>query len=815
MFQNLNEDTIDLNSKNDLRNEEKNKFNILGNVFSKENLVIYIVSFMLSFISLGGDFSIFSISLLGACLAFSIPALGIVVISLLGNLIKFGTGGAVEYLLTALVMIATLFIIKPRYNEQERNEKIKIGKNVFIATFLIGILKILMSTFTLYDILSTITLSTIALVFYKIFVNSLPVVQEFYTKRAFSIEEVIGASLLFAIAVAAFGDSSIYGFNIRNVFSILIVMILGWKNGILVGTTSGVTIGVTLGVISNNEPIMIAAYAISGMIAGVLNRFGKIGVVIGFALGNVVLAYVSNGYTVELIHFKEILLASVGLLLVPKNLQIDLEEFIGNSKFLPMAGERALNKSKEVAESLNNVSKAINQMATTYEEEPATKDEVNKEKEENKKIFVSELLNNLEPYKDNMLYDDIADVNGKIIDKIFNLLLDKQEITRQDLLKIFADCNSYIIGFDDKDISKRLEENIMQIVRTINVSYKVSKSGFIWKKKIAQNKKNVEKQLKGVSKAIESMAKGLKEDIENEEKYVKEKQQIIELLEQRNIELQDLSIKKENRFVVEIYRKENLETTKIKTIEKILTKILGEKVVLNDQKDTGEKLTFISDDKYVMAMGTANMTKTKSKFSGDSTLTVRLNDGKYLIAISDGMGSGKEAKENSSKVLKLLENLLVSGFDKNISLDLINNALINQNKESFVTLDIAIIDLYLGNVEFIKSAACPTYIKHGKKVQMIKSNSLPTGIIEGSKIQTYDKDIEQGEIIVLCSDGILDSNVEYKNKELWIKYLLEDIETTNTQKIANLILEESIDNNYGVAKDDMSVLVCKFRKKEI
>ena len=815
MFQNLNEDTIDLNSKNDLRNEEKNKFNILGNVFSKENLVIYIVSFMLSFISLGGDFSIFSISLLGACLAFSIPALGIVVISLLGNLIKFGTGGAVEYLLTALVMIATLFIIKPRYNEQERNEKIKIGKNVFIATFLIGILKILMSTFTLYDILSTITLSTIALVFYKIFVNSLPVVQEFYTKRAFSIEEVIGASLLFAIAVAAFGDSSIYGFSIRNVFSILIVMILGWKNGILVGTTSGVTIGVTLGVISNNEPIMIAAYAISGMIAGILNRFGKIGVVIGFALGNVVLAYVSNGYTVELIHFKEILLASVGLLLVPKNLQIDLEEFIGNSKFLPMAGERALNKSKEVAESLNNVSKAINQMATTYEEKPATKDEVNKEQEENKKIFVSELLNNLEPYKDNMLYDDIADVNGKIIDKIFNLLLDKQEITRQDLLKIFADCNSYIIGFDDKDISKRLEENIMQIVRTINVSYKVSKSGFIWKKKIAQNKKNVEKQLKGVSKAIESMAKGLKEDIENEEKYVKEKQQIIELLEQRNIELQDLSIKKENRFVVEIYRKENLETTKIKTIEKILTKILGEKVVLNDQKDTGEKLTFISDDKYVMAMGTANMTKAKSKFSGDSTLTVRLNDGKYLIAISDGMGSGKEAKENSSKVLKLLENLLVSGFDKKISLDLINNALINQNKESFVTLDIAIIDLYLGNVEFIKSAACPTYIKHGKKVQMIKSNSLPTGIIEGSKIQTYDKDIEQGEIIVLCSDGILDSNVEYKNKELWIKYLLEDIETTNTQKIANLILEESIDNNYGVAKDDMSVLVCKFRKKEI
>ena len=805
MFQNLNESTIDLKRMED---EEKSKLNIFSKVFSKENIVIYVVAFMLSFVSLGGDFSIFSVSLLGACLAFSIPALGILVISLIGNLLKFGVGGAVEYLLTALVMIATLFIIKPHYNEQERNEKIKIGKNVFIACLLIGLAKILMSTFTLYDILSTITLSIIGLVFYKIFVNSLVVVQEFYKNRAFSIEEVIGASLLFAIALGAFGSA------ITNVFSILIVMILGWKNGILVGTTSGVTIGVTLGVITNNEPIMIAAYAISGMIAGILNRFGKIGVVIGFTLGNIVLAYVSNGYTVELIHFKEILVASIGLLLVPKNLQIDLEEFIGNSKFLPSSGGRALNKSKEVAESLNNVSKAIDKIAVTYGNEEVSEDDVNNEQEENKRIFISELLNNLESYKDNMLYDDIADVNGNIIDKIFEFLVDKQEITRKDLLQIFAENNSYIIGFDDKDISKKLEENIMQIVRTINISYKVAKSDFIWKKKIEQNKRNVHKQLAGVSKAIENMAKNLEKDIENEDNFIKEKQEVIALLEQKEIEVQDIVIKKESRYLIEIYLKENIETAKIEIISKILTKILEEKIVLNQEASVGKKLDFLSDDKYVMAMGVANKTKTKSEISGDNTLTIRLKDGKYLLAISDGMGSGREANKSSNEALNLLENLLLSGFDKNISLDLINNALINQNKESFASLDIAIVDLYQANVEFIKSAACPTYIKQGKKVQMVKSNSLPTGIIEESKIQTFDKDIKSGDIMVLCSDGILDSNVEYKNKELWIKYLLEDIETTNTRKIANLILEEAIDNNYGVAKDDMSIIVCKFRKKE-
>ena len=73
-----------------------------------------------------------------------------------------------------------------------------------------------------------------------------------------------------------------------------------------------------------------------------------------------------------------------------------------------------------------------------------------------------------------------------------------------------------------------------------------------------------------------------------------------------------------------------------------------------------------------------------------------------------------------------------------------------------------------------------------------------------------DKDIQSGDMMLLCSDGILDSNIEYKNKELWIKYLLEDIETTNTRKVADLVLNEAIDNNYGAIKDDMSVIVCKF-----
>ena len=112
--------------------KENHKVNIFSNVFAIKNIAIYIISLMLSMVGIGGEFSVFSISMLGACFASSVPALGVMIASLIGNLIKYGVGGALGYFLTSLILVITLVVIKPRYNEKERNEKIKIGKNIFL-----------------------------------------------------------------------------------------------------------------------------------------------------------------------------------------------------------------------------------------------------------------------------------------------------------------------------------------------------------------------------------------------------------------------------------------------------------------------------------------------------------------------------------------------------------------------------------------------------------------------------------------------------------------------------------------------------------
>lgn len=717
-----------------------------------------------------------------------------------------------------LIFFASFLVKEPTYNDSTRNEKIKLGKRIFFASLIVNVIKVFIKQFLIYDLLVAITVSMVVYIFYKIFVNALGLITNYNEKMAFSIEEVLASSLLASIALCALQDIQILGFSIRNVLSIFIVLVLGWKNGVLVGTTAGATIGVTLGIIANSEPMVVASYAISGMIAGILNRFGKIGVICGFVLGNVVLSYVSNGLISNLIVFKEILIAGVALLAVPRNINLKIENIIGENKFLPIGVNRGLNKSKETVSKLNNVSKMVNEMANTYKDVAATVVDEQDIKEKNKQTFIAELLNNIENMKENILYDSIENVEGEIVDEIFNKLLEKQFIKEKDLIKILAKNNNYVVGFGEDE--EKLDRDIEKMTQAINSAYRIGKMNFVWSARLKEEKQNFESQLKGVSRAISNIAKNLDEENYAQELFDDKKEQIALILKQKEILLQEISITKKDggRFNVELYIEQNERNDIKDIILNILNKVLEEKMCVIEEKSVKKenctKYVFMSDDKYILDIGHSIAIKDNMPVSGDSILNTKLKDGKYLIAISDGMGSGPEARKSSQIVTSMLKRLLNSGFERNTSISLINSSLLNVSDEVFATLDIAIIDLYKGTIEFIKNGACPTYIKNSKRTQVIKSRTLPTGVVKEVSADVFDKDIEENDLIVMVSDGILDSNIEYKNKELWVKYLIEDINILNPQKVADIILNESIDNNFGKVKDDMSVIVCKFIKKK-
>ena len=828
MFQNITRDSLDNQNEYNEESKKVSAKDVLKRLFAKQNIMLYIITFMISMVGFDDTTLIFSLVPFG--LAIIAGALGnnrpigiMYVLSLIGTFIRFGFNNLLVYFITSLVFFVSILIVRPKIQENV-NEKRKIGGHLIFAVVLVQIVPMFFRTFYVFDLLTSIMLGITTYIFYKIFVNSITMIIDFGARRAFTIEEVMGTSLLLAIAVTAFGDLNIFGFSIKNILSILIVLVLGWKNGVLVGATGGITIGVVLGVITGTEPIMIAAYAISGLIAGLLNRFGRIGVIVGFALGNVVLAYAANGNTVQLIMFQEILIASLGLLAIPKSIEINIEDLVGSTKLLPEVTERDLEENRDTIYKLNSMSETIYDMAESYGEAAATiltEKELKEQERTNIDIFLEELKKNIEELEDNMLYEEIYYPTEKLITDIFNYLLENDVITEKEFVKILEKNNNYIVGFENT--KSQAKEDVYKMVKAINYSYRISKIGFIWKKKLDESKKNVSSQLKGVSEAISKMA----EDInKKEDKFSDKKQEILKILEQKEIEIKSLEIKQTSsgRYVAEVYTDtcENPDGTEcdIKKICKILSKVLEQKMIMQKQEcglrlnKESCKFTYISDDNYNVQIGSAKSTKEGSPVSGDSSLQIKLDDGKYLLALSDGMGSGPEAMKSSKIAVKMLERLLTAGFEKDVSLKLINSTLsANTEEDMYATLDIEILDLFNGNMEFIKNSACPTYVKRGRDVQLLKSMSLPTGILNDVDLVVYDYDLQDGDILVMCTDGVIDSNKEYLNKQLWLKYLLEDMETNDAQKIADIIISEAIDNDFGKQKDDMTVIVARITKK--
>lgn len=735
MFQNIAQDYDEYEIQDvEQENTKQSRFKI-KNLLSVQNIVLYVISFFASTVSFEGEMAPFGLAIFAAACSNRIPSVFLFIINGIAILFGFGVNTFLTYLLTGLIFIAEILIIKPKVVDDDRNEKQKLGVALFIATTLVQVSKMFFGIFLIYDLLVSLMIGIVTYIFYKIFSNSLIVITDFKIKKAFSIEEVIGASLLLSIAVSAFSGVKIFDLSITNIISIMFVLILGWKNGMLIGATSGITIGVVLGIINSTEPILLAAYALSGMVAGILNRLGKIGVIVGFIAGNAIIAYTLNGNVAPVILLKEILVASLGLLIVPKNVSINIEDLLGKNKLLPVSSNNKLEGKVETIQKLNSMSETISEIARSYNEAAATVEE-DFEEIKQKNIFKAELINNMDSYSNNILYDEIVDLEEGISDKIYEKLELNEEIDKEDLIKIFEDSNSFIVGLDDQMIAPTLNKDILDVVKVINDTYKINKLNLIWNKKMQDNKKSLSHQLNGVSQAISSLADDISEETKKED---------------------------EPHFMIQV--------------------------------------------------GTSRTTKNGSEVSGDSCCQSKLHDGKYMIAISDGMGSGKEAKKSSSAAIKMLERLLTSGFDKDISIGLINSTIsLNCKEDMFSTLDIGIIDLTKGNIEFIKNGAAPSYIKHKRNVEIIKALSLPAGILDNVDLVVYDKDINDGDIIVMCSDGIIESNTEYNNKEVWLKDVLENIETDNVQKIADIIIAEAIDNGYGVAKDDMTVFVVKINE---
>ncbi len=206
--------------------------------------------------------------------------------------------------------------------------------------------------------------------------------------------------------------------------------------------------------------------------------------------------------------------------------------------------------------------------------------------------------------------------------------------------------------------------------------------------------------------------------------------------------------------------------------------------------------------KYTMTYATVSAPGTEYETSGDSALLFT-SGGDFVSLISDGMGSGREARESADFVTRYLSELLSSEVGVITAMTALNQIIRHKGRECTATLDLFRLDLLSGDAVFIKSGAAPSFVKRDKSIFRIRSETAPLGLIKSVDAEKIRVEVRAGDYVIMLSDGV---SASVEDSPWLISYLSkeppEDIEAY-ARSILKLALERS------KSRDDMTVSVIR------
>ena len=247
-------------------------------------------------------------------------------------------------------------------------------------------------------------------------------------------------------------------------------------------------------------------------------------------------------------------------------------------------------------------------------------------------------------------------------------------------------------------------------------------------------------------------------------------------------------------------------------LESVVSEVVNSKLAVCARESTDNEnwtvLYLKPKPVYDVEFGFCATKKAGSEVSGDTHSFVRLDRDKFLLAICDGMGSGKEAERASESAVSLVENFYKAGFDNELILKSVNRLLTSVSDEVFTAVDICVVDLMKGTADFIKLGAPQGLIKCGSEVQFVSGGSLPLGVLEEMQPTITKKALKVNDVIVLASDGFTDA---FENKDD-MAALLAETESTDPQLIADKLFGQAMANYDEQARDDITVIVARIKQ---
>ena len=603
---------------------------------------------------------------------------------------------------------------------------------------------------------------------------------------------VMGAAILLGVA-----DISFMNISFDKLIACLGILVLTRNFGPGAGAGAGAVAGMAIS--SGGEGVFSAytgLYAVSGMITGMLQK-SKIASAMSFILTHLIFFLLSDDIAIA---WPELFLAAILFFLLPDIKEGKLTVIKSMIDGETVESDKMNRVRRTLSGKLQDISKALYKLGHSVEKQISCEN-VEDFNEECKGIIeqltgqvCSQCNKSLTCWETRLFYT--YKVMCKTVDSLQRDEKFSPVATKNDL-KQFCIMPEIII-----DTLSRIIE-IKRVER-------------IWQRTVVESRNVIPEQIYSLSEIMSMISS----ELFNEEIYYgEEEKKIGTMLRKQGYPAIRTEVKKSmsSRFTSEICL-QNCAGRKncFKEVEGIVSQVLGVKMQLEegDCKSRGrEDCTLFLKEKENLNVttGIARLKKKKANISGDSFTFLKTKEGKYVVAVSDGMGSGKEANELSETAIGLFEQLLDCGLSIRLSLNLVNMMMTVRNPEQYATMDISAIDLYNGDTEFYKMGAMPTLIVNERNMDLVEINNLPAGLHKENPIRFHKKKVTDGEFIVMMTDGVYE-NLCNGDTENMLNAVLNGKSTLNPQELAERMLEKVCTLSED-APDDMTVLVTKLWKR--
>ncbi len=589
---------------------------------------------------------------------------------------------------------------------------------------------------------------------------------------------------------AGLASADIYGFLIINIISVFLILLCTYVYN---SSSIAIIVGVCLGLghaLQTGSVTMIAVYGAISLSSIAFKSTNKYFSIMAIIICDVVLGLYFNAYTDY--SYKVLICTILGelLFLVINNNTLLFVKTILGEKNSTMALRGMVNRSRDnLCKKMYNLSEVFDEMDRSFKSTirgllPAP---------EAKQMLKEELISKVcfDCPEKHRCHRVLERETNETINNIISAGLDRGKVTLLDIPPFLSSrCNKTNI--------------ILSTLNSLLASYK---QYTYCVSSIDTSKALIAEEFSGVSKLLQKLADQTKELVTFDEEFEKK---LIEELNFVNIELAEAYVyEKDSKTMACTLTIKNNDLQNI-NLYNCLSKIFGRKMALASAEPAGvpgyQIANFCEAPRLECIFGSSGANKFGNSKSGDSYSYIRLPGNKILLAVCDGMGSGDEAQKISDTTISLIENFYKADFDDETIISSVNKLLSMQMTDNFSALDICVLNLSNAFADFIKVGAPAGFIKHKDSTEILRGcGALPIGILQEISPSINKKMLDANDIIVLCSDGVLDAFVD----EVKLQNYINNLTITNPQEIADMIIQEAISLNSNEPSDDMTVLVSR------